>query len=95
MGYTFHWVPAPPQENARAVCGTLPKAEGAPGCRNGIQLEGSNFTPSGQHRAFSLIQGGKDTGFTPLTQGTLKKGQLHARLRQKNYLFSFGESLLR
>lgn len=34
---------------------------------------GCNFTPSGQHRTFNLIQGRKDVGFMPLTHGTLKK----------------------
>lgn len=78
------------QENASAVCGTLPEAEGVLGCGDGIQLEGCNSTPSGQHRTFNLIQGKKDVGFMPLTHGTLKKGQLHIRLREKKITFLWG-----
>lgn len=51
----FHWVPALSQENATDVCGALPKAERVLGCGDGIQLEGCNPTPSGQHRTFNLI----------------------------------------
>lgn len=41
------------------------KTWGVLGSGDGIQLEGCNFTPSGQHRTFNPIPGGKDIGLIP------------------------------
>lgn len=91
----FCWVAGFSQKNTSDVYGTLPKAERVPSCGDGIQLEGCNFTPSGQHRMFNLILKKKQCRIYAFEIWPSKEWSAPYKTEEKNILSSFGEALLR